>query len=245
MVERQRGFSPKEHKFVPRPLTELAAIVAEDFFGGEETGRLFRRRGIGRIAKWLRQSSPETQERFLVQFCVAVGFPNGERLGQFLGRVNSQLPLPEPSETQLQKWVNEHLAAINQFTMPIRIIQNKLDDTWLGREKTWTGTAGKKWNDALEEVYKIATEKERWLRIFHTASTIGQVAGSRPWAQYSARCAGWIVVEDLMIKKGYENGNPFLPLVLMGRSRYIPLGPTEIRANLIMKEHEEFVVRKY
>ena len=240
----REGFLQKNINFFLNPLRELAAKVAEDFFGEEETGRLFRRRNISRIAQWLRQSPPETQEEFLVRVCVAVGFPKGEKLGQFLGMVNNRLPLLKPSEIQLQAWANENLAAINQPTMPIRIIQDRLDEAWLRREE-WSDTPGKKWKNALEEACKTAMGKEKRLRIFHAASIMGQVAGSRPWAQYSARCAGWIVVEELMAKRWYENGNLFLPLVLMGKSRYFPLGPTEIRANLIMPEHEEFVVKKY
>lgn len=198
-TEKQQGETPRLE------VTETSPHTLSQFLRSREPSlEILDPSSYWEIFKALRTFSPFSQEGLLVEFFTqrVENFPNGERLGQFLAKINNIVwfkPQEEPNLEVLQKLSDEFYRRLNYHPLPLRIIR----DNWhvaLDAETDWNANVWRKipscgWSKAWNEAWNMAMAATHGVGI--------SLATDAQWA------AAWITVEDFMSKRGYDKGNPF------------------------------------
>jgi hypothetical protein len=181
-------------------------------------------------------------------------FPHGEELGVFLAEVNNIRwfsPEEKPDEKFLQQMVDKNLKALNRETLPIRLIVSDFKAAMKARKandsvslipwqvnsypesenRAWgavliaTRGAGAKTDLAREVVWQEAMCGREALfdaiKTLPTSVTRSVILSS---TVVTARCAAWILVQELMPQRGYKDGNPFAQLIEIYKIGCWPIG---------------------
>lgn len=193
------------------------------------------------------------REDFMVRYCGSEGlnFPNGESLGKFLAQLgphwyNSRTSISSLDLAHFKTWAEQSMIALNYQQLPVRLFEVtdwnwkqvekmeeavRLDEDWL-----------EKWTAPGRAMYQAAKNSQRELAFMHAQRMAGWRDGSWPAARAAVQACGWIVVEDLMPQHGYNQGNPFIPLIEIMRRGGELIGPVQRRTGLFGPQIKELVI---
>ncbi|OGD85838.1 hypothetical protein A2Z23_02150 [Candidatus Curtissbacteria bacterium RBG_16_39_7] len=169
------------------------------------------------------------QEELLVSFFTrkVENFPNGEKLGHFLTKINNIgwfEPQEEPDHETLQKLSDEFYSRQNLNSLPLKIIKGDWPTAWslqrdIIQNPIWFPTRNVSRATALDLAKIMAhdmvwneTFNETWNQIRKKISNVtktGSFDVANRIVQDAVNAAEWIVLEDLIPQKGYNKGNPF------------------------------------
>lgn len=220
----------------PKPLKveEISSTTLSQFLKSQETTLEIPDPGISPyfphyicVFDALRTLPLAHQEELLAGFFTqrVENFPNGEKLGKFLTKINNIAlfqPQREPNAEILQRLSNQYFQRIKTKTLPLRIIREDWEKAreaarialhFYGKKLTpyqEEFTAGTKMRIAAEKTSRFEAFRITWL-IVHEMATwdythIDWYLDARTAATWAAT---WIIVEDLMPQYGYDKGNPW------------------------------------
>ena len=211
-----------EQERQPRPLKleEVSPSTLTDFLKANGSGfKLLpstTEKDYGEVFTSLRALPVTRQEELLVTFFMqgVENFPNGEKLGQFLAKINNIawfLPIEEPNPETLKQLSDEFYNRLNIPSPPLRIIKGEWD--WRLYDEAGISQRKRKlvgiWGAATWDITEWTT---RLHAVDDTAWNMAQSAIPRSRKDIkwdAAMSATWMALENLIPMTTFRKGNPY------------------------------------
>ena len=194
------------------------------------------------IAVKLQAYPAEAQKDFWTDCLWRLQFPNSDQLAKIISQIGSvkwAVPQADANEKNLTYLVNEYLSRLNKPPVPV-VFQSDLGIK-PGKWEHMIRTVYSKVENAIDTVAKISNrvEEKRIIReIAHDSTFNSIVQNTRHisndeifWETGAIRTftdgCTWTLLEDrkdLFAKKGFQSGNPFIPLMEIYKLGCIPMG---------------------
>ena len=212
-----------------------AEAVCEVLPSDEILPKMFEMGDVRGVARQLREHHPEhLQERVFSEiFSNKLQTPNGEKLAAFLTLANN-INWQETSGiafSSMERLVEEHLKASKSEVIPVKVasdVPTALRATWnnYSRENSRVDMA-QRMSQAIS-TSDFVRELGGHMAMVAVLNMVPKIEGQRGLdIQFDfLRCAQWIVLEDIMTQKGFEE-NPFKPLVELHKKGLWPIGVFE------------------